>query len=128
MEFLVDDETGDFFFLEMNTRLQVEHGITELCYGVDLVVLMLRQADMEQAGKTGIPSSELQSLARAGPTGWAIEARIYAEDPYRGFAPSPGVFQQVAWPKEDGVRVDTWIQPGQEVGLHYGKRPFYPLV
>jgi urea carboxylase len=120
VEFLVDDETGDFFFLEMNTRLQVEHGITEMCYGVDLVVLMLRQADMERAGCGGIPTAELRSLWKSGPTGAAIEARIYAEDPSRGFAPSPGIFQEVHWPSSDGVRIDTWIQSGQDVSLHYG--------
>jgi acetyl/propionyl-CoA carboxylase alpha subunit len=92
VEFLVDDDTAQFFFLEMNTRLQVEHGITELCYGVDIVVLMLRQADLERAGKGGIPSSELLSLQKPAPNGVAIEARIYAEDPFKDFAPSLGVF------------------------------------
>jgi biotin carboxylase len=61
VEFLVDDTTGDFFFLEMNTRLQVEHGITELCYGVDLVALMLQQADYEKAGSLG---SRLRTCCR----------------------------------------------------------------
>lgn len=95
VEFLVDDETADFFFLEMNTRLQVEHGITELCYGVDLVHLMLRQADNERGGRPGIPSSDLESLASETPRGWAIEARVYAEVPLRNFAPAPGVLQYV---------------------------------
>lgn len=120
VEFLVDDDTGDFFFLEMNTRLQVEHGITEMCYGVDLVRLMLWQADMEKAGKGGIPSEELLRLVRPGPAGAAIEGRVYAENPDRNFAPSPGVFQEVYWPEADGVRIDTWIQSGQDVSLHYG--------
>lgn len=120
VEFLVDDDTGEFFFLEMNTRLQVEHGISELCYGVDLVCLMLRQADMEKAGKGGIPSSELLALQKTGPNGAAIEARLYAEDPYHQFAPSPGVFQEVRWPEQDGVRIDSWIESGQNIGLHYG--------
>ena len=120
VEFLLDDETGEFFFLEMNTRLQVEHGITELCYGVDLVILMLRQAEAERGGRVGIPTAELQSLQRSGPKGAAIEARIYAEDPYREFAPSPGIFQEVRWPEEEGVRVDTWIQSGQNITLYYG--------
>jgi acetyl/propionyl-CoA carboxylase alpha subunit len=120
VEFLVDDDTGDFFFLEMNTRLQVEHGISEICYGVDLVVLMLRQADLELAGKGGIPSEELQSLVKSEPNGAAIEIRVYAENPYRAFAPSPGVFQEVRWPTDESVRVDTWIQSGQTVSLHYG--------
>ncbi|KAL2443999.1 Urea amidolyase [Exophiala dermatitidis] len=120
VEFLIDDESGDFFFLEMNTRLQVEHGITELCYGVDLVKLTLLQADYEKGGSRGIPSAQLQSLMRPNPTGAAIEARIYAENPYRNFAPSPGVLQEVIWPQDPGFRVDTWIQPGQEVTLYYG--------
>lgn len=115
VEFLVDDETADFFFLEMNTRLQVEHGITELCYGVDLVHLMLRQADYEFGGSIGIPSNALKSLGRPEPLGSAIEARIYAEVPLRDFAPSPGVLQYVHWPEGDGMRVDTWVRSGQRI-------------
>ncbi|KAI1278181.1 urea carboxylase [Xylaria sp. FL0933] len=119
VEFLVDDITGDFFFLEMNTRLQVEHGITELCHSVDLVVLMLRQADLERSGHGGISLAELTALRENVPAGAAIEARIYAEDPYRDFAPSPGLFQEVRWPSAEDVRVDTWIQRGQNVTSHY---------
>ncbi|KAJ5754183.1 uncharacterized protein N7511_008336 [Penicillium nucicola] len=119
VEFLVDDETADFFFLEMNTRLQVEHGISELCYGVDLVHLMLRQADYENGGQKGIPSDTLKSLGRAQPLGWAIEARIYAEVPLRDFAPSPGVLQYVRWPEDDGIRVDTWVKSGQRISALY---------
>lgn len=115
VEFLVDDETADFFFLEMNTRLQVEHGITELCYGVDLVHLMLRQADYELGGHIGIPSDVLKSLGRPKPLGSAIEARVYAEVPLRDFAPSPGVLQHVYWPEGEGVRVDTWVRSGQKI-------------
>lgn len=115
VEFLVDDETADFFFLEMNTRLQVEHGITELCYGVDLVHLMLRQADYELGGRIGIPSDVLKSLGRPKPLGSAIEARVYAEVPLRDFAPSPGVLQHVHWPEGEGVRVDTWVRSGQRI-------------
>ncbi|KAI0424117.1 urea carboxylase [Xylaria sp. FL1042] len=119
VEFLVEDMTRDFFFLEMNTRLQVEHGTTELCYGVDLVVLMLRQADLERSGRGGIPLDELTTLQKIVPSGAAIEARIYAEDPYRDFAPSPGLFQEVRWPSTEDARVDTWIQRGQNVSSHY---------
>lgn len=119
VEFLVDDETADFFFLEMNTRLQVEHGITELCYGLDLVHLMLRQADYECGGHLGIPSEVLSSLKRSSPLGSAIEARVYAEVPLRDFAPSPGFLQLVRWPKGDGVRVDTWVQQGQRITSLY---------
>ncbi|KAI0869091.1 urea carboxylase [Hypoxylon argillaceum] len=119
VEFLVDDETGDFFFLEMNTRLQVEHGITEACYRVDLVVLMLRQADLERAGQGGIPLTDLLALQNIVSSGAAIEARLYAEDPYRNFAPSPGLFQEVRWPSTNEARVDTWIQAGQNISSHY---------
>ncbi|KAL7952069.1 allophanate hydrolase subunit 2 domain-containing protein [Trichoderma barbatum] len=115
VEFLVDDETADFFFLEMNTRLQVEHGITELCYGVDLVHLMLRQAEYERGGHMGIPTDVLKRLGRPRPLGSAIEARVYAEVPLRDFAPSPGVFQHVHWPEGEGVRVDTWVRNGQRI-------------
>ncbi|KAI1424868.1 urea carboxylase [Xylaria sp. FL1777] len=119
VEFLVDDDTADFFFLEMNTRLQVEHGITELCYDVDIVALMLRQADLEKGGSGGLPSAELRALQKTAPSGCAIEVRIYAEDPYRNFAPSPGFFQEIRWPPAEDARVDTWIQPGQNVSSHY---------
>lgn len=119
VEFLVDDQTADFFFLEMNTRLQVEHGITEMCYGVDLVHLMLRQADYERSGKLGMPSDMLRALGRLQPLGAAIEARVYAEVPLRDFAPSPGVFQHVQWPGGNGVRVDTWVKSGQRITANY---------
>ncbi|KAE8151367.1 allophanate hydrolase subunit 2-domain-containing protein [Aspergillus avenaceus] len=108
VEFLVDDETADFFFLEMNTRLQVEHGISELCYGVDLVHLMLRQADYEHGGHLGMPSEILQGLGRP-----------CSRVPLRSFAPSPGVLQSVVWPEGEGVRVDTWVQSGQRIPVHY---------
>ncbi|KAF4636666.1 hypothetical protein G7Y89_g1423 [Cudoniella acicularis] len=119
VEFLLDDITGDYFFLEMNTRLQVEHGITELCYGVDLVALMLRQADHEKGSQVGIPSEYLLSLQRDGPVGAAIEARVYAEVPFRNFAPSPGLLQAVEWPEGNGIRIDTWVKTGQRVAPYY---------
>ena len=121
IEFLVDDLTGDFFFLEMNTRLQVEHGITELCYGVDLVALMLQQADCEKGGDTGLSSGFLYSLQKDGPSGAAIEARVYAEVPFRNYAPSPGLLQAVSWPEEKGIRVDTWAKTGQRIASFYGE-------
>lgn len=121
VEFLVDDTTGAFFFLEMNTRLQVEHGITELCYGVDLVALMLRQAECEKAGEGGLPSASLLALQRDAPCGAAIEARVYAEVPYRNYAPSPGLLQAVEWPSDQGVRIDTWVQAGQRIAPFYGE-------
>lgn len=103
----------------MNTRLQVEHGITEMCYNVDLVQLMLWQADWEMSGAEGIPSEYLLSLQKDEPNGAAIEGRVYAEIPHRDFAPSPGLLQAVEWPQGEGVRVDTWVKTGQQVSPHY---------
>ena len=105
----MDDKSGDFFFLEMNTRLQVEHGITELCYDVDLVELMLKQADAQLTGKGGLSGDYLKSLQPKAPHGHAIEARIYAENPVRDYAPSPGLLQKVEWAPLDGSRIDTWV-------------------
>ncbi len=116
---MVDDKSGDYFFLEMNTRLQVEHGITELCYGVDLVKLMLMQADAELAGKGGINHEELKSLQPASPKGAAIEARVYAENPAKDYAPSPGTLQIVEWQETEASRIDTWIHTGTIVSSHY---------
>ena len=103
----------------MNTRLQVEHGITELCYGVDLVKLMLMQADAELAGKGGINHKELKSLQPAIPKGAAIEARVYAENPAKDYAPSPGTLQIVEWQETEASRIDTWIHTGTIVSSHY---------
>lgn len=122
VEYLVDDRTGDFFFLEMNTRLQVEHGITELCYGVDIVELMLRQADAEMGGgRRGLEADVLSRLQASclEPSGHAIEVRIYAENPARNYAPSPGLLQQVSWHPKPGARIDTWVQPGMHIGPEY---------
>ena len=119
IEYLVDDKTGDFFFLEMNTRLQVEHGITELCYGVDLVQLMLEQADAELAGRGGISAEHLKSIQPSKPKGAAIECRVYAENPARDYAPSPGTLQIVHWEETEGSRIDTWVRTGTIVSSHY---------
>ena len=119
IEYLVDDKTGDFFFLEMNTRLQVEHGITELCYDIDLVQLMLEQADVELGGRGGLDAEKLKSLQPVGPKGAAIEARVYAENPARDYAPSPGTLQIVHWKLESGCRIDTWVRTGTIVSSNY---------
>ncbi|KAJ4352812.1 hypothetical protein N0V95_003920 [Ascochyta clinopodiicola] len=119
VEYLVDDQTGDFFFLEMNTRLQVEHGITELCYNVDLVELMLRQADAQLVGKGGLDGSELKQMQPSKPSGAAIEARVYAENPLRDYAPSPGLLQKVEWKDVPGSRVDTWVFTGSRITPNY---------
>jgi len=120
IEYLVDDKSGDFFFLEMNTRLQVEHGITELCYGVDLVELMLRQADSQLTGRQGLDGKALKDMQPEGPRGSAIEARIYAENPLRDYAPSPGLLQKVEWKEVPGSRIDTWVFTGVRITPNYG--------
>ena len=121
VEYLVDDKSGDFFFLEMNTRLQVEHGITELCYDVDLVELMLKQADAQLAGKGGLSADELKRLQPSAPKGSAIEARVYAENPIRDYAPSPGLLQRVEWSGQhlEGVRIDTFAFTGSTISPYY---------
>ncbi|KAL8635552.1 MAG: hypothetical protein Q9228_006965, partial [Teloschistes exilis] len=119
IEYLVDDKSGDFFFLEMNTRLQVEHGITELCYDVDLVELMLRQADAQLRGEGGLSKLTLQSLQPKDPSGFAIEVRVYAENPARDYAPSPGTLQIVEWHESAYTRIDTWVKTGTVVSSNY---------
>ena len=103
----------------MNTRLQVEHGITELCYGTDLVKLMLTQADAELAGNGGIECEKLKSLQPTSPKGSAIEARIYAENPAKDYAPSPGTLQIVEWKEMEQSRIDTWIHTGTIISSYY---------
>ena len=119
VEYLVDDETSDFFFLEMNTRLQVEHGITELCYGVDLVELMLRQADHVIKGEVGMRSDDLATLSKVKRFGAAIECRVYAENPSRDYSPCPGTLQLVEWANVKGCRIDTWVRTGNVVSSYY---------
>lgn len=123
LEFLVDDESGAFFFLEMNTRLQVEHGVTEMVYGVDLVELMLRQADAQLAGKGGLESTVIDDISKScqDPKGHAIEVRVYAENPARDYAPSPGLLQQVIFNELPGTRIDTWVRAGITISPHYGE-------
>jgi propionyl-CoA carboxylase alpha chain len=110
VEFIVDTERN-FYFLEMNTRLQVEHPVTELITGIDLVELMIRVADGEK-----LPITQ----ADVGIDGWAIESRVYAEDPFRNFLPSTGRLVYYRPPAEDEhVRVDTGVFEGGEVSMYY---------
>ncbi len=110
VEFIVDSERN-FFFLEMNTRLQVEHPVTELITGVDLVEMMIRVAAGEK-----LPITQ----AEVGIHGWAIESRVYAEDPFRNFLPSIGRLVRYQPPVEDAhVRVDTGVFEGGQVSMYY---------
>lgn len=110
VEFVVDQEKN-FYFLEMNTRLQVEHPVTELVTDLDLVEWMIRIADGEKLSFT-------QKQVRQ--KGWAVEARVYAEDPFRGFLPSIGRLTRYRAPEEsDTVRVDSGVFEGGEISMHY---------
>jgi urea carboxylase len=108
VEFIYDPDSTAFYFLEVNTRLQVEHGVTEQVYGVDLVEWMVRLA-----------ANALPPLAtlRTEPSGHAVQVRLYAEDPAKNFQPSAGLLTHVAWPA--GIRCDTWVSAGVEVPPYY---------
>jgi 3-methylcrotonyl-CoA carboxylase alpha subunit/acetyl-CoA/propionyl-CoA carboxylase biotin carboxyl carrier protein len=110
VEFLLDTATGEPYFLEMNTRLQVEHPVTEMITGLDLVELQLLVA-----GGEPLPIAQDQVTM----TGHAIEARIYAEDSFGGFLPQAGATSIVRWPSGPGVRVDHALEPGQVVSTAY---------
>jgi urea carboxylase len=108
VEFVLDADSGDLYFLEVNTRLQVEHGVTEMIFGVDLVEWMLRLA----AGET----PDLAKLLTA-PRGHSIQARVYAEDPARDFRPGIGKLTRVVWPAN--ARCDHWVRTGTDITPHY---------
>ncbi|GAA2030107.1 urea carboxylase [Catenulispora yoronensis] len=118
VEFVYDPLRSEASFLEVNTRLQVEHPVTEEVFGVDLVALMLRLA---RDGASGLDDAV---FAPHEPRGHAVEARVYAEDPGRGGAPSSGLVTSAVFPGQGtpplaGVRVDGWLETGMEVGGHY---------
>ncbi|WP_409318460.1 urea carboxylase [Pseudomonas sp. KCJK9016] len=114
VEFVFDSDAQRFYFLEVNTRLQVEHGVTEQVWGVDLVRWMVELA----AGDLP-PLAEL--FAGLQPQGHAIQARLYAEDPGRDFQPSPGLLTAVDFPVADGrrLRIDTWVEAGCEIPPYF---------
>jgi acetyl-CoA carboxylase biotin carboxylase subunit len=109
VEFLIDQQRN-FYFLEVNARLQVEHPVTELVTGVDLVREQFRIA-------AGLPLQWRQEEIHY--RGWALECRVYAEDPKNNFFPSPGVIRSLALPEGPGVRVDSGVYPGWEVPIYY---------
>ncbi|WP_141015091.1 acetyl/propionyl/methylcrotonyl-CoA carboxylase subunit alpha [Nocardioides sambongensis] len=117
VEFLYDARTERFYFLEMNTRLQVEHPVTEQVYGVDLVELQIAVAE---------GTARLDALHPGPPQGHAIEVRLYAEDPAADYAPQTGRLLELALEHDDafaldgyGIRLDTGFETGDEVGTHY---------
>ncbi|MCH4810142.1 urea carboxylase [Vreelandella neptunia] len=108
VEFIYDTEREAFYFLEVNTRLQVEHGVTEMVYGIDIVEWMVRLGagelpDLEELTKELVPS------------GHAVQARLYAEDPAHDFRPSAGLLTEVDFPQADGLRIDHAIEAGLEI-------------
>ncbi|MBN9043238.1 MAG: urea carboxylase [Rhizobiales bacterium 62-47] len=107
VEFIYDHARDEFYFLEVNTRLQVEHPVTESVLGIDLVAWMVQTAAGNPPNLTELPP----------PSGASIEVRLYAEDPIHDFQPSPGVLTDVAFP--DNVRIDGWVATGTDVSAYY---------
>jgi acetyl-CoA carboxylase biotin carboxylase subunit len=110
VEFVVDAETGDYAFLEVNTRVQVEHPVTEMVTGIDIV-----RAQLQIAGGLPLPFSQDDVHL----DGHAVEVRVNAEDPYRGFAPGPGTVSRWVEPVGGGLRIDTHCFGGYRIPPHY---------
>ncbi|WP_455206744.1 urea carboxylase [Kaarinaea lacus] len=112
VEFVFDQKTNQFYFLEVNTRLQVEHGVTEQVYGVDLVEWMIKLASNELGNIKAL-------AAQLTPKGHAIQARVYAEDPNKDFQPSAGLLSEVRMPDKPNLRIDHWISTGIEISSFF---------
>lgn len=108
VEFIYDKDADQFYFLEVNTRLQVEHGVTEEVFGIDLVEWMLRLASGEKFDLQ-------QQRDNLSPSGHALQVRIYAEDPFNDFQPAPGLLSAVRFPQSEHIRVDYWVDAGVDV-------------
>jgi acetyl-CoA carboxylase biotin carboxylase subunit/3-methylcrotonyl-CoA carboxylase alpha subunit len=106
----VANASGELFFLEVNARLQVEHPVTEAVTGLDLVEQQLLIADGQRL---------TEGVLAAKPSGHAVEARVYAEDPSRNFMPQPGRIEELVWPESEGIRVDAGVSAGLDVTPHY---------
>ena len=110
VEFIYDDQSGDFYFLEVNTRLQVEHPVTEEITGLDLVQMQIESAQ-------GLPLSLTQDQVQL--SGYAVEVRLYAEDASNQFLPVTGVIEQFSVPEVEGLRVESAISSGSEISIYY---------
>jgi urea carboxylase len=114
VEFVFDTDTGAFYFLEVNTRLQVEHGVTEEVFGIDLVEWMIRLAMGQNPIAAFNQKSEIRNQKLH-----SIQARLYAEDPHKNFQPSSGLLIEAAFPDTEGVRIETWVERGTVVPPNY---------
>ena len=114
VEFIYDMDSHEFYFLEVNTRLQVEHGVTEKVFNVDLVEWMIRLAAGEDLALTDKRSKLVAS-------GHAVQVRVYAEDPYKNFQPSSGLLSKVCFTstEDNAIRIDSWIETGLEVSPYF---------
>ncbi|MEX1132596.1 MAG: acetyl-CoA carboxylase biotin carboxylase subunit [Flavobacteriales bacterium] len=110
VEFIYDDKSGDFYFLEVNTRLQVEHPVTEEITGLDLVQMQIESAQ-------GMPLRVKQQDVKG--NGYAIECRLYAEDAANDFMPVTGTVERFSWPAVEGLRVETAVESGSAITVHY---------